>query len=434
MAVSRGGLAFCVSCVCSHSRRLPIRRRSWSLSQVVGWHWFSQTRTLSSLSWALAPPNTLRYQTVKPPALSHPFHRAPQPREAASCREDSLSVCVLVRQGEREGLHTLLEISLLGHHEAGGLLALSPEFAFPLTTVDGSREDDISIDGFRRQGVDLFKREHGCFRTLFDAERCPAPFTYGSHFYCFHCPGTEPGGRLEHRQHVGLDHKAADWRLLLHLSLCSHAGKTDGKQSKRDSKRAEQMAMMYERLRVELPNILIRKHDYSMYSSDIEFINGFLNTKTRGIMMYRLNLSLWHFLCLCWYAMAKLEVLKLTSHVEQGTIKARWRVRGIPMHSLLLRFYQKDKSNLFRSFDAFSTFYIGQDGLIHCHQVEKVMPAQPPVLSRITHVMIGALVALGLQEERPALHLILPSVLTQGDPKLTSEQRLEDSAMCPRSV
>jgi hypothetical protein len=30
------------------------------------------------------------------------------------------------------------------------------------------------------------------------------------------------------------------------------------------------------------------------------------------------------------------------------TIKARWRVRGLPFLSLLLRFYRKDKTDLYR--------------------------------------------------------------------------------------
>uniref|UniRef100_A0A3Q3WTS2 Uncharacterized protein n=1 Tax=Mola mola TaxID=94237 RepID=A0A3Q3WTS2_MOLML len=168
---------------------------------------------------------------------------------------------------------------------------------------------------------------------------------------------------------------------------------------------------MYERLRIELPCFFMKSHDYTMYSSDMEFINGLLNMKTRGRLVYQLTLSLWRLLCLCYCADARLEVLKLTKHIEEGTIKARWRIRGLPFHTLLLRFYQKDKSHLYRSYDAFSTFYIGLDGLIHCHKVEKIIPAQPPVLPRVTSLMAGALVALGVQEHRPAFNL-LPLLLS----------------------
>lgn len=68
----------------------------------------------------------------------------------------------------------------------------------------------------------------------------------------------------------------------------------------------------------------------------------------RGRLLYQLSLSLWRLLCLCYYAEVRLEVLKLTKHMEDGTIKARWRVKGLPFHSLLLRFYYQDKSQLYR--------------------------------------------------------------------------------------
>ncbi|XP_044191310.1 uncharacterized protein C6orf136 homolog [Thunnus albacares] len=422
MAVSRGGVAFWVGCVRSHGRRQPITNQSLSLSQVVDLQWIYQTRTLSSASWALAPPNSLRYQNVKQPVLSHPFLHASQPHRGAWYEEDweetSLSMCVLVRQGESGGLHTLLEIPLFGQNKLAELLLpgahKSSEFSFPLTTVDGSREDDINVDSFKRNSGDAVKREHGCFRSLFEAERCPAPFMYGSQFYCFHCPGTEPASSvcgLKSRQDVGLENKPVELPLLCPTSLCSHAQRAEGGHTEGKSEGEEKLAVMYERLRIELPNFFTKKHDYTMYSNDMEFINGLINTKTRGRAVYQLTLSLWRFLFLCYYTKAWLEVLKLTKHMEDGTIKARWRVRGLPFHSLLLRFYRKDKSHLYRSYDAFSTFYIGQDGLIHCHKVEKVMPAQPPVLPRVTSILAGALVALGVQEHRPALNL-LPLLLS----------------------
>lgn len=421
MAVSRGGVAFWVGCVRRHSRRQPTSRQSWSLSQLTHWQQIHQAQPLSSASWALSPPNSLRYQRNKQPLLSHLFHHASQPQRGGyweECWEESLSVCVLVPQGESNGVHSLLEIPLSNHSKLRDLLIPYRlcDFSFPLTMVDGSREDDISVDSFKRDGV--LKREHGCFRSLFEAERCPAPFMYGSHFYCFHCPGTEPGtepgagsrpgSSLNSAQDAGLSWPV-ELPLLPQTSLCSHAERAEGEVNPSgDQEGEEKLALMYERLRVELPGFFVKTHDYSMYSRDLEFINSFLNTKTRGLVVYQLTLALWRFLFLCYYANARLEVLKLTKHPEDGTIKARWRIRGLPFHSVLLRFYRKDKSHLYRSFDAFSTFYIRQDGLIHCHKLEKMMPAQPPLLPRVGSLLAGALVALGIQEHRPALNLLPP--------------------------
>ncbi|XP_033981185.1 uncharacterized protein C6orf136 homolog [Trematomus bernacchii] len=414
MAVSRGGVAFWVGCVRSHGRRQAVG----SLCQAVDWHWIRQTRPLSSASWALAPPNSLRYQNIKQPVLSHPFHHASQPLSGADGEEEwerAFSVCVLVRQGESHSLHTLLEVPLFAHNKLN-LLApgLHPpsEFSFPLTMVDGSREDDISVDSFKRNGATI-EREHGCFRSLFEAERCPAPFMYGSQFYCFHCPGTEPapGCSLKTMEDIGLENKLVVLSLQPHSSLYSQSERAEGEHTEGDSEGERQLALMYERLRIELPSFFSKVHDYTMYSNNLEFINGLINTKTRGLLVYQLTLSLWRVLCVCYYSKARLEVLKLTKHSEDGTVKARWRIIGLPFSSQLLRFYRKDKSQLYRSYDAFSTFYIGPDGLIHCHKVETVMPLQPPVVPTVTSLLVGALVALGAQEHRPALNL-LPLLLS----------------------
>lgn len=429
MAVCRGGIAFWVGCIRSHGNRQPVKHQCWSLAQVLDSQRNGQDRGLSSASWALLPPNGLRYQNVKLPTLSHPFHHASQPQRTHGLEEeweDSVSVRVLVGPGESDSQHTLVEVSLFGQTRMGEPLASgasrSMEFLFPLTTVDGSREDDINVgksqEGSGMTNGDSEKRERGSFRSLFEAEGCPAPFMCGSRFYCFHCPKIEPlpGYWSKSGYLIGQESGHLDLALLLPSTLCGYAEREDGEHNKRQSEEEEKLALVYEKLRMELPLFFVKSHDYTIYSRDMEFINGLLNMKTRGRGLYQFSLSLWQLLCLCYYADARLEVLKLTKHVEDGTVKARWRIMGLPFHSLLLRFYKKDKTPFYRSYDAFSTFYIGQDGLIHCHKVEKVMQAQPPVLPRVGSLLAGALVALGVQDHRPALNLLplLLSSLRQG--------------------
>lgn len=389
MAVNRGGVAFWIACARSHGRRQPLTDRQRVNHKVFGTAPRQALRPLSSASWALAPPNSLRYQTAKRPSLSHPFHHASQPQRATSCHDDewveSFSVC-------------LVEIPMTEQ------CFKSNSLSFPLTLVDGAGVDDISVGTFRNNdSLETTTREYGSFRSLFEAEKCPAPFVFGSPFFCFHCPPVEALGRAEEARYPDT--------LPVLLPSTLYRGEFELEETappRGDSEEERKLAEMYERLRIQLPGFFHLRHDYSMYSRDLEFVNGLLNTKTRGRVSYQLSLTLWRFLCMCYYANVRVEVLKLTKHPEDGTIKARWRLRGLPFHTLLLRFYLRDKSHLFRSFDAFSTFYIGQDGLIHCHKVEKVMPARPPVLPGVTSFMAGALVALGLQDHRPALNLLPP--------------------------
>ncbi|XP_026851461.2 uncharacterized protein C6orf136 homolog [Electrophorus electricus] len=416
MAVCRRGVSFWVGCIRSQCSRQPIKKQSWCEWQKLDSQLSGTYRVLSSASWALAPPNSLNYQSSKKLSLFHPFHHACQPHRVQSLDEweETLSLCVLFKPREKDEQYTLIKVPLFGQvslNELQGLGTNSPtDLFFPLTTVDGRRDDDISVTGKIRNGrrPQWEQREQVSFRSLFETEGCPAPFTLGSHFFCFHCPGMEP--LLEVAGRLRIEHEGQARYPLSPVSLCSHGelGSVEKGFSEKDKENEEKLAIIYERLRIELPSFFVKNHDYSMYCNDLEFINGLLNTRTRGRVAYQLILSLWRLLCLCYYAEVRMEVLKLTKHPEDGSIKARWRVKGLPFYSLLLRFYKKDKTQFHRTYDAFSTFYVGSDGLIHCHKVEKVMQAQPPVLPKVTSLLAGALVALGVQEPRPALNLLPP--------------------------
>ncbi|KAJ3609837.1 hypothetical protein NHX12_024345 [Muraenolepis orangiensis] len=425
MAVCRGGTAFWVGCVRGNGNRQPIKNLQGCLSQAVVWQWVGQARPLNTASWALAPSHRLRCQTAKQPVLSHPFppagHPFPPAAQVASGLEDEwedlLSVCVLVRAGEPSGQPVLVEVPLFGQAKLGELLTVAAprttKQPFTLTTVDGTQEDDISV-AMRSGGLAGSEdKVHSTFRHLFRVEKCPAPFVHGSVFYCFHCPepavvaASTTASRVRRRHAVGLESRPLEFPLSLSTFLCSRAERVEGTTAVEGSEEEEKLALMYERLSIELPNFFLKPHDYSMYSSDVEFINGVLiDVHTRGSPAYRWALCFWRLLCTCYYTNAQMEVLKLTKHPEEGSIKARWRVNGLPYHRLLFCFYRKDKSRFFRPHDAFSTFYIGHDGLIHCHKVEKVMEASPPILPRVGPLLAGALVALGVQEHRPALNLL----------------------------
>ncbi|KAG7281749.1 hypothetical protein CRUP_028063 [Coryphaenoides rupestris] len=250
--------------------------------------------------------------------------------------EDLLSVCLL-RTQEPGGQPTLVEIPLFGQAKLGELLTSGAprptKLPFTLTAVDGCREDDISV--VLRAGVLVRSKDkvghewdHSTFRHLFRAERCPATFVHGS-LYCFHCSGTDTAAvaasataaRVKCRPTVELERKPLEHALSLSTFLCSHVEGGDA-----DIGGGEEEEKL----------VLI------------------------GKLTYQLILTMWRLLCLCYYADARLEVLKLTKHAEDGTIKARWRV----------------------------------------------MEARPPLLPKVSSLLAGALVALGLQEHRPALNLL----------------------------
>lgn len=79
------------------------------------------------------------------------------------------------------------------------------------------------------------------------------------------------------------------------------------------------------------------------------------------------------------FAYVSLEVLKITKHPEDHTIKVRWRVRGISAMKVMLNFWKFRLWQLKEVFahqeawyDGFSTFSVGHDGLIIKHVADRV--------------------------------------------------------------
>ncbi|KAM4817190.1 uncharacterized protein C6orf136 homolog isoform X1 [Urocitellus parryii] len=171
-----------------------------------------------------------------------------------------------------------------------------------------------------------------------------------------------------------------------------------------DPSMEEHLAVMYERLRQELPNLFLHSHDYTLYSSDVEFINEILSIRTKGRTWYILSLTLCRFLAWNYFAQLRLEVLQLTRHPENWTLQARWRLIGLPIYMLFLRFYKRDKEELYRTYDAYSTFYLNSSGLICRHRLDKLMPSHSPS-TPVKKLLMGALVALGLSEPEPNVHV-----------------------------
>ncbi|XP_053151990.1 uncharacterized protein C6orf136 homolog [Hemicordylus capensis] len=176
-----------------------------------------------------------------------------------------------------------------------------------------------------------------------------------------------------------------------------------------DPSMEEHLEVMHQKLRNELPGFFLKTHDYEIYTKDVEFVNEILHLRTRGRTMYQMALTLCRFVAWNYFAALRMEVLKVTQHPENWSIQARWQITGLPFHVLLLHFYKKDKSELYRTYDAYSTFFLDPQGLIKCHRVSKLMPSQPP-MNKLKKLLVASFLGLGLSEHRPSLQLLLSAL------------------------
>lgn len=108
------------------------------------------------------------------------------------------------------------------------------------------------------------------------------------------------------------------------------------------------------------------------------------------------------------YAFVKMEILKITKHPEEMTIKCRWRVNGISGMKVMFTFWKyklwkiRDVLNETEAwYDGFSTFYLGDDGLIIKHVVDKMMPDDDKVPLAVTTGAPKLALIVGLTEITP---------------------------------
>ncbi|XP_027489028.1 uncharacterized protein C6orf136 homolog [Corapipo altera] len=117
--------------------------------------------------------------------------------------------------------------------------------------------------------------------------------------------------------------------------------------------------------------------------------------------MYQVAVALCRALAWGYFASLRLEVLALTRHPEDWSVRARWRLTGVPLHLLLLRFYRRDKRQLLRS--------------VWGHPGDKLMPA-PTAVPEAKKLLVAAAVAVvAVADPAPALRLLLRPEATSGD-------------------
>ncbi|XP_058795709.1 uncharacterized protein LOC131666798 [Phymastichus coffea] len=146
----------------------------------------------------------------------------------------------------------------------------------------------------------------------------------------------------------------------------------------------DDLKFIYDTLSVDLPKFFIKSLNYKIYSSNIEFVNNIRGTRTKTAYEYVKQMAFLRIIGHLKFAYVKLELLKMTMHTSDNTIRVRWRIIGITGFKVLLQFWKfkvwKIRSEATREneiwYDGYSTFYIGEDGLIYKHVADKMMPDQ----------------------------------------------------------
>lgn len=144
----------------------------------------------------------------------------------------------------------------------------------------------------------------------------------------------------------------------------------------------EQLHRVYTVLANTLPELFLKPLDYTIYHQNIIFENNIRGIRTVGLFHYVKQIALLRTVGHLKFAYVKFEILKITSHPEDGTVKVRWRIRGVSGLKVFLQFWKfklwKMKGMLDENqeswYDGFSIFFVGSDGLVYKHVADKMQP------------------------------------------------------------
>lgn len=177
---------------------------------------------------------------------------------------------------------------------------------------------------------------------------------------------------------------------ILYSEISPNVTDTNNKQLQERRSSEEGLETVFKELQRDLPLLFVQPMNYSVYTADLIFINNIKGTSTTGIHEYMKQIAILKIVGHIKFAYVKCNILKITMHPEDNTIKVRWRIEGISGTSIFLSFWKFSLWNLREQvkekpawYDGFSTFYVNNDGKIFKHVVDKLMPDQEQVKTPI---------------------------------------------------
>jgi len=150
----------------------------------------------------------------------------------------------------------------------------------------------------------------------------------------------------------------------------------------------EQLLNIEERMKLHLPKFLKEMHPYGLYTTDVIFENFYYSDppkKTIGTLSYAIELLKIRWKISVKFSNAVIQILKITHDEDDGTVKIRWRLRGLRGMKILTPWKIKiwDLGESIKSeaewHDGFSILYIRGDGRIYKHILQRVIAQKDEV-------------------------------------------------------
>ncbi|XP_060523560.1 uncharacterized protein C6orf136 homolog [Cylas formicarius] len=170
-----------------------------------------------------------------------------------------------------------------------------------------------------------------------------------------------------------------------------------GTSSQEGKPQPEKLRHVHDVLANDLPNLFNKTFDFTIYHKDIVFEDNIRHIRTKGLYNYAKQVAFLRTVGHFKFAYVNFDILKITQHPEEGTIKVRWRIKGVSALYVMLKFWKvkvwRSKEIIEKSenwYDGFSVFYVNSDGVIFKHVAEKMMPDDDRLQSPAGPMGMGA--------------------------------------------
>ena len=100
-----------------------------------------------------------------------------------------------------------------------------------------------------------------------------------------------------------------------------------------------------------MPKFFTDPHNFRLYNKGIIFEDNIRNVRTVGLNRYAWQITLVKMGAHLKYGRLSFQVLKITSHVEDGTVRVRWRIETFPGNQIVLAFWKVNLFNFKKSLD-----------------------------------------------------------------------------------
>jgi len=140
----------------------------------------------------------------------------------------------------------------------------------------------------------------------------------------------------------------------------------------------------------DLLNMFLKSQEWEMYHPNMILQDNIRGKRFEGLDQYMKIVNLLKLTAHIRFVYVRFHILKMTKHPEDGTIRVRWRIAGLGMVRMLVRYFPDKmwmKGNMERAapswYDGISTFHVGGDDRIYKHTLDRLEGDNSPVVETL---------------------------------------------------